>query len=525
MKKLLFISLAATLVFVACKKLDDPGEAPRLFRPVIKDALESNGNWIRASWQAVAGAASYTAELSQDSFKTVVRSLVVDTNSVFFENLKWEAIYQIQVKANATDTSKNSRFASLGEIKTARFPTILNIPSLSEVNDNSVKVSWATEGAVVTNIEILLASDSSVVTTATLNGTDVSNGYKLVSGLNSSTDYIIFLYSGTTIRGWANFTTKAPLVGALIDLRGITGNPLILKDTIPDVASGSIIILKRGEQYDITSTINLDKTLSFVAGDDLLNPDRPVIYMPSNFNVTSGSVIDSIVFNDVILRGSSYSSKYVFNINTACTIGKVRFENCLAEIFRGVFRTQSQPAIINMFEMNNCIVDSIAGYGLLTIDVATSKADIIKVTNSTFYKMEKVITSRNNSTSVLIENCTFNEAPLGSSSAYYIDYSISGTNNVTDGITVNNCIFGIGKITSGGLITVKDVRANAATTINASNNYRTSDHLSAGNDFPGIITHTKTAAELWQNPSAGDFKIIDNTFSGRNTSGDPRWRP
>lgn len=525
MKKLLFISLAATLVFVACKKLDDLGDAPRLFRPVIKDALESNGNWIKASWQAVAGAASYTAQLSQDSFKTITRSVVVDTNSVFFENLKWEAVYQVQVKANATDTSKNSRFASLGGIKTARFPTILNIPSLSEVNDNSVKVSWANQGATVTSIRILLASDSSVVATAAVNGTDVANAYKVVAGLNSSTAYIIFLYSGTTVRGWANFTTKAPLVGSLIDLRGITGNPSILRDTIPDVVSGSIIILKRGEQYDITSTTNINKTLSFVAGDDLLNPARPVIYMPSNFNITSGSIIDSIVFNGLILRGSDYASKYVFNINTACTIGKLRFENCIAEFFRGVVRTQSQPAIINTFEVNNCIVDSIAGYGLITIDVVSSRANVIKVTNSTFYKMEKVITSRNNSTSVLIDNCTFNEAPLGSSGAYYIDYSTGGTNNVADGITVNNSIFGIGKITSGGLITVRDVRANTATTINASNNYRTSDHLSAGNDFPSIITHTKTAAELWQNPTAGDFKIIDNSFTGRNTSGDPRWRP
>ena len=190
-------------------------------------------------------------------------------------------------------------------------------------------------------------------------------------------------------------------------------------------------------------------------GTDLLNPAKPIISMPANFNITSGSLIDSIVFSDLTLRGTDYASKYVFNINTACTIGKIRFDNCWAEIFRGVVRTQSQPAIINAFEVNNCIIDSIAGYGLLTVDVATSKADVITVTNSTFYKMEKVITSRNNSTSLLIDNCTFNEAPTGSSSAYYIDYSIAGTNNVTNGITVNNCIFGIGKITTGGLLTVR----------------------------------------------------------------------
>ncbi len=522
MKKLLFISLAASLVFVACKKLDDLGDAPRLFRPVVKDALESNGNWIRGSWQAVAGAASYTAQLLQDS--VVIQSLVVDTNAVFFENLKWEAIYQVQVKANATDTSKNSRYASLGEIKTARFPTILNIPSQSEVNDNSVKVSWANQGATVTGIEILLASDSSVVTTAVVNGTDVANAYKVVSGLNSFTEYIIFLYSGTTVRGWANFRTKEPLVGSLIDLRGFVGVPTILMDTIPDVPSGSIIILKRGERYNISTTTNLNKTLTFIAGDDLLNPAKPLIYFTSNFNITSGSNIDSIVFNGLELRSDNFGSRYVFNINTACNIGKLKFENCNARVFRGVVRTQSQPVIIGTLEMNNCIADSIRDYGVFNIDVATSRADAIIMTNTTVFNAQKIITSRNNSVSVLVENCTFDQAPLGGGANYYIDYNTGASNTVTNGITVNNCIFGTGWGNNGNF-NVRDVRTNAATNINTSNNYRTSDHISAGNDFPSIITHTKTAAELWQNPLAGDFTIIDNTFSGRNTSGALRWRP
>lgn len=525
MKKLLFISLAVTLVFIACKKIDDPGEAPRLFRPVIKDALESNGNWIKASWQAVSGSASYTAEISVDSFNTVAASVTIDTNVHLFENLYWEKLYQVRVKANAADTAKNSKFADLGAIKTARFPTILNIPKSNEVLDNAVKVSWTTGGAPVTEVKILLAADSSVAKTVTLTPTDVTNSYKVVSGLSASTSYIIFLYSGTTIRGWANFKTNASETGNLIDLRELPGIPSLLMDTISDVASGSIILLKRGQQYNISTGINLNKSITIKAGGDLMNPAKPIIYMPSNFNIVSGSIIDSLVFNDVVLRGSDYASKYVFNINVACTIGKIRFENCLAEMFRGVVRTQQQPAIIGTFEVNKCIVDSIAGYGLLTIDIATSKADIIKVTNSTFYKMEKVITSKNNSTSVLIENCTFNESPLGSSSAYYIDYSTSGTNNVTDGITVNNCIFGVGKITSTGLVTVRDVRANAATIINTSNNFRTSDHLSAGNDFPSITTLSLSSTQLWQDPATGNFKIISTSFTGKDNSGDPQWRP
>nr|WP_294906764.1 DUF5123 domain-containing protein [uncultured Lacibacter sp.] len=524
MKKLLFISLAVTLVVLACKKIDDPGEAPRLFRPAIKDALESNGNWIKASWQAVSGSASYTAEISTDSFKTVAATVKVDTNVHLFENLYWEKVYQVRVRANAADTAKNSKFASLGEIKTARFPTILNVPELSDVNDNSVKVSWTNSGAAVTEVKILKASDSSVVKTAALTAQDITNAYKIVSGLSGATPYIIFLYSGTTVRGWANFTTKAPLTGDLIDLRGITGVPTVLMDTIPDVASGSIIILKRGERYNISTTVNLNKTLTFIAGDDLLNPTKPLIYFTSNFNVTSGSNIDSITFNGLHLQSDNFTSRYVFNINTACNIGKIKFENCNARVFRGVVRTQSQPAIIGTLEMNNCIADSIRDYGIFNIDVATSRADNIKMTNTTVYNAQKVISSRNNSVSVLVENCTFNQAPNGGGGAYYIDYSTSGTNNVTDGITVNNCIFGIGWDNAGNL-TVRDVRANAATIVNSSNNYRTSDHLSAGNDLPNLTVLAISAAQLWENPVAGNFKIINNSFTGRNTSGDPRWRP
>jgi len=524
MKKIFLGVMVITLVMTACTKKDNLGEAPRLFRPVVKDQLESNGNWIKASWQAVKGAASYTLQVSRDTFKTIAASVTVDTNVYTVQNLLWEKLYQVQVQANATDPAKNSGISSLGAIKTARFPTILNVPTLSEINDNSVKVSWTTGGAAVTSIKILRASDSAVVTTVTLTPTDVTNQYKIVSGLNGLTNYIIFLYSGTTVRGWADFKTKAPFAGNLVDLRGITGRPSVLQDTIPLISSGSVIILKRGETYNMTTSLSLDKSLTFIGGTDLLEPQQPLIYMPANFNIVSGSAIDSIVFIDVTLRGSDYASKYVFNINQACSIGKIRFESCLMEIFRGVTRAQSQPVLIGSFEVENCLVDSISNYGVLNMDVSSSKVDKVSFKNSTFYKAEKVITSSKptqGSISVLIDNCTFNEAPLGNSSNYLIDY---GSFTVSSGITVNNCIFGIGK-NSSGAYTVRDVRTNAATTINASNNFRTSDHLSAGNDLPGIITYTRPSNELWQDPYGGNFKIIDNTFPGRNNSGDPRWRP
>jgi len=157
---------------------------------------------------------------------------------------------------------------------------------------------------------------------------------------------------------------------------------------------------------------------------------------------------------------------------------------------------------------------------VLNVNTASCKINNISIVNSTIYKVEGVIASSQSSSSVLISDCTFNEAPLGNSKNHYIDYN---ANAVTDGITVNNCIFGIGK-SSGGAITVKDVRAAAGTVIGTANNYRTSDHLSAGNDFPYIATYTRPITELWQDAAHGNFKIADNGFPGRNSTGDPRWR-
>jgi hypothetical protein len=523
--KMIRSALAACLVvmtFVACKK-DKTFEQVRLFRPVVKDALESNGNWIRASWQPIKDAKSYTVQLSRDTFRTIAKSVDLDTTVYLFENLEWNKMYQVQVRANAADSNFNSKMSNLGSIKTPLFPTILNTPGVSDVSENAVRVSWTTGGAAVTSVKILKASDSSEVTSVTLTPADVTAQFKIISGLAPSTGYIIFLYSGTSVRGWADFATKAPLAGNLIDLRGITGRPSVLADTIPIVPSGSIIILKRGETYNIAAAVNINKSLTFLSGTDLSVTGQAIISLPANFNITSGSIIDSIVFNDVTLRGTDYTSKYVFNINTACTIGKMNFISCKAEIFRGMVRLQSQPAIINNFLVDNCIIDSISNYGVINVDVATAKADNIIFRNSTIYKAEKVITSRNNSTSVLVENCTFNEAPWGGGNNYYIDYSTSPTNNVTNGITIANCIFGVGKINNSN-VSIRGIRANAATTINGSNNYRTSDQVSLGNDIPSIITYTKTAAQLFMDPANGNFRIIDTSFPGRSNSGDPRWR-
>jgi hypothetical protein len=526
MRKIIFALSITVLTLAACKKTEELQGPNRLFRPVLKEDLKSDGNWIEASWEPIKGATSYTVQLSKDSFRTVVASATVDTSYYVFDNLKWEQLYQVQVRANAQDTAQNSKFSDLGSIKTPRFPSILNVPGISDVSDNAVRVSWTNSGATVTEVKILKASDSSVVKDVTLSSTDVTNGYRIVSGLKALTDYIVFLYSGSSVRGWANFTTTAAIAGNIIDLRDITGIPSILADTLPDIPSGSIVLLKRGESYTVNGA-NLDKSVTILSGTDLMVPDQAIINLTSNFDIATGSTIDSLVFKDVKLLPNDYANKYVFNISQDCNIGKLKFEACRAEIMRGLVRIKGGTVTIDNFEINNCIIDSVAGYGIINVDVTSAKVNNILIQNSTIYKAEKFITSKNNSNSVLVENCTLNEVPYGGN--FLIDYSakinnVTTTFDVTSPIGIKNIIIGIGKDKAGNR-TGKVYQVGPNTSFDVSGTYATSDRLISGTDLPSIISYTKPSTELWKDPANGDFTIIDSGFPGKSSAGDPRWQP
>lgn len=516
--------VASVFMFTACiKDKQAEGGAPdRLFRPTIKGSLSAEGNYIVAAWEKVANAVSYTVRLSKDTFKTVDRSITLDTSAVLINDLLWDKLYQVQVRANAADTTKSSKFGNLGAIKTPKFPSILQAFNPNgDATDEAINVKWTTSGAPVTSIKVLRL-DSSLVKDVVLTPADVINQYKIITGLASSTSFIVELFSGTTLRGYDTYITKAPLTGTIVDLRGIEGRPSVLSDTLATIPSGSIVLLKRGQTYNISSAVSLNKSVVIRSGDDLSVSTQANIFFTSNFNFTAGAVIDSIEFNDVYMRSDNYGSRYVFNTTASATVGKIKFMNSKIEIFRGIVRLQSGTTTVSNFIVNNCVLDSLSNYGVLTVDNTTVKADNISITNSTIYKAERFITSSKQTTgssSVTVSNCTFNETLTGSN--ILIDY---GSFNVTSGINVSNCIFGTVK--AGGT-TQRDVRANAATTINAPNTYRTSDYVSAGvaNDLPGVTTYPKSSTQLWQDPVNGNFKIIDNTFPGRTNTGDPRWRP
>ncbi len=505
----------------SCKKSEELEEAPRLFRPVIKGALLAPSNYIEASWQQMTGVQGYIAQISRDTFKTIDRSVQIDSNKIVFEELLWEQSYQIQIIAVAADTTKNSKPSFLGEIKTPRFPTIVVDPVLADVGAKSILFKWRNEGQAVTTVKVVTVGNNTVVQTLNLSATDISNAYLLVAGLLPETAYKIELYSGAKFRGANNYTTKAVPSGVVIDLTAITDRPTVLSDTILKVPSGATIILRRGMEYSMAS-INLNKPLTIMSGENQLNPSQAIIFFNtgSNFNFAANASIDYINFNDVVIRTSDAAGKYVFNPNSAGNIGAITFESCRLENMRGVARFRGALTINNL-TFNNCLIDSIGGYGILTVDDANTKVKNITISNSTVSRADVMLSSKSAAESININNSTFYRAPAtGKYMVNYKDVEITM-------MDFSNNILGPGK---GNTSTPPVVSINgylkSGGTVNGSNNFTTSDFVwsNADTQFPGTTAYSKTAGDIFTSPATGNFSIKDGGFTGRDSAGDPRWR-
>ncbi|RZK68735.1 MAG: DUF4957 domain-containing protein, partial [Pedobacter sp.] len=332
-----FILLALTGV-IACKRDESLGNAPRLFRPTIKGEILTDSNTVKVSWQKIKEASNYTLQLSRDTFKTIDVSIDLDSNATIVEDLKWHQLYQIQIRANAPDSAKNSKFGYLGATKTPRFPTILLPATINDVTEASAIVRWTASGNPVTELRVLSGPAGTLIQTVSLTDTDRSNQYKVIAGLTPATSYYVELYSGSALRGYNTYVTKAPFSGEIIDLRGISNRPSVLQDTLAFATSGSTIIVKKGFVYTINQNVNFSKTVTIMSGDDLLIQEPAQILLTGNLNFQAGASIDSISFVNVHLKGVDPTGSYIFNPNTNANISKLKFSNCKIEQVRGGIR-------------------------------------------------------------------------------------------------------------------------------------------------------------------------------------------
>lgn len=542
-KIVLFLCLSVIL-FNACQADEQVFEKTRLFRPVLSENLTAEGNVIIVNMGKLKAAIGYTLEVSRDTFKTIDYTVKTDTNYVKIneeligEGLFWNTLYQIRATAHADDPQYDSKISDLGNVQTERFPTILNIPATYDVTDIAARVTWTVAGDAVTSMKVFAGDDLKLKTPlfpeTVVTANEQLAGESFVYGLLPDTKYQIAIYSGTTLRGWVDYTTRVadidPNGPGVIDIRADT-SPSAIDNALAIAPEGATILVKRGMTYDMPSyAFNKSVTIRAAYG---FGEKKAKLYKDGNMFIAPNTNINHIRFIDLEIRGKNYAANYVFNPNQNNTIiNELTFDNCKIGTVRGIVRLRGTNTSINTYEIKNSVVDSIgatsANYGLLTCDTnpgtpATANVKNIKLTNSTFNKIPLLIASRNNSESIQIEGCTFANV-----TTYFRYNGGTGNNNVTNGISIKNSIFGHAWDETGAATTWTSTGINgglASTSFDVGNCYTTSD-ITWSNEIPNLTpkTYSKGQNDLWVDPQTNNFNFKDKSFVGRITAGDPRWR-
>ncbi|MCB0647685.1 MAG: DUF4957 domain-containing protein [Saprospiraceae bacterium] len=538
-----FALVAGIAILSGCEKEEQIYEKTRLFRPVLNEDLTAEGNVIIVNLANIREAESYTIEVSQDEFATVEYSVTVDTNYVLLnsavlgDDLLYNTLYQVRAMANASNAEFDSKLADLGSVRTQRFPSIQLLPRAYDVTDTKARVRWVPSGAAISGVKIFTKEDvklKSPLASYPVNSEENEAGEVIIDGLTPSTSYQVAIYSGSTLRGWVDYTTLVAGIdpnGANVVNLSDSDDPDALKNVIDGAADGAVFLLKKGVRYNVP-TSELSKSITIVGAYGLIE-ERASLFTTSDWKIAKGSQIDHVVFQDLIFIGEDPGGDYVFNPSHSgdkTVIKDLKFLNCEVTSLRGILRIRSD-CFVNNFTIDNSIVHNLGNYGVFTTDTdgdGKASIDNVSFTNSTFYQMTIFVTSRQNIQSFVIDACTFNDFTQAGQQTFRFRGG-DGRNNVVNGLTISNSIFGHGwdVAMSGDKAVAFNREGLKNTSLSITNTWATADFaVVEGTGMAGFppATYNKDASSLWQLPADGIFNFKDAGFAGKFDSGDPRWR-
>lgn len=541
-KKLILFSAVISLVLAGCKDEEFLPGADRLFRPIINTSTVSM-TWIRVEWDRYKGAKSYELEVSVDTFKTILRSNRTDSTQYTFTNLDFDTKYQIRLRAvgdsiiASGDTIRSMYFVT--NLSTIDYPTQLITPTSSDVIDKSIRVKWHVTPFVYSRIDVMVNKDS-VYKTVELTDVDNQAGEIIIPGLQPETSYIVKIFSGDDYKGKKTFKTAASQVfeGDVVDLRDYSdeqAKTLLTQAYIDSIGAahpaGLNLILSGGTNYTVPTLI-LPVSMNIVTG--LSFKGKAVMEVNGGFAVKASTEVPTMRFEKIFFTqgnvagklktDGNYGGTYLINMNQASgNIGTLTLENCDVKYKRGAIRMQTTAAIQKL-NINNCIFDSIGGYGIVNNGNDASYIGDIVVSNSTFAHADKLFTCGKllGINSIAISNITTCFAPAAS--VYFLDYN---TNAVPGGVSISNSVFGPGIAGAA----VNGMRFSTATPPNASvtNCFKTSDltwainatTLAPNAPINDFIDLGAASTAIFGDVTKSNYKVSDSKLI--NKVGDPRW--
>ena len=562
--KTMLLLLAATAgmgTFVSCSDDDDLAKADALFRPIITDdniemGLDDNlVPYMNVKWDNYTDANQYTVSVEPVDASVAPKTITTSELSCHFDGLEYDKEYFVNISAANTTTGLSSKAYSLTAI-TPDYPTSLSTIQTTDIIDIAARVRW-TPGVYYDRLRVL-DDDGEVVTEVALTEEDNAAAQKVVYGLSPKTSYRVEAYAGDSYKGKKRFTTAASenFSGEVIDLRGLdedkawkwfsTGSGSAYANTLDSLIKTEYqdkditVVLEGGTRYRI-STIELPATagtITFVTGLSLAGEAQ--MGVEGNFRVAGSSNVNGIVFNKIAFTDtdskprtdSHYGATYIFNLNqTDGNIGTLKFQDCSIKYKRGICRIQTGATIENVI-IDNCVIDSISGYGITNADNAKADIQNIKITNTTVSNAEKICvgTKGLQPNSLVVENCTF--VYTVADAKPFFDFKSGNWSTFKDKFIFKNCLIGMAGRNKEELATTGISGWSGDLQPECSDIYYTSDLLwqpvseedpSPRAAFPGTMLSTNTA-QTFQDAASSNFKVITNELGGTKPKpGDPRW--
>lgn len=564
MKKIIkSISLLAALTLglgtlSSCSDDEDTTTLSRLFRPIlssdnIKTGLDAqNVPYIQVKWDNYATADKYQLVLvptnGQDSI--VAQS---DTSVYTFSNLDYDLEYNLKIKALNTTQGIESAYYTTS-VTTTDYPTLLKSISTADVIDTQVRVSWDRKDGttVYDSLRIYTVEPDSLVGSFAVKASDLEAGNKIIRGLKSKTTYRVEAFNEGLYLGKKVFKTVAPenFTGTVIDLRGLDedtsykyfstssssayANTIdsLIQTTYPD--QDITFVLQGGVSYRLPNLAlpSTTGTIRFVTGLSLSG--LATFDVTGNFDTAAGAAIGGIAFDKINISGAqpnegdgNFGGKYLFNFSqNDSKVGTISITNSNIKWKRGVCRVKAGTQIEH-FIIDNCLIDSIGGYGVINADNGKAVIRNAHVTNSTLSNCQVLFAGTKGiaPNSLVIENVTF--YLCGASNKSITDFKGKAP---AEGITLRNCLFGPGYGATPADRTLSGWTGDVVPTMQEGL-YFTSDvvwRLGADGITPSaqLLGTTLSGASdaVFRNPSANDYTNISTELGGdKPKPGDPRW--
>jgi hypothetical protein len=525
------IAVFSLSVFNSCKDESDL-ELPYIFRP-INFQVEVNKTEATFSWAAVDSAVSYTLQVGNDStdFSTLVLDTTI-TDLTYVQEFAGKTKFFARVRANASDTTKNSKFNVVSFTTKAEN---LFTDYTSDMSDwQTIDLKW-TPGSKVTHIVLstIVNADTTEISTISIPQDSVATGHLVVSDM-ANAKYFVSLYNGNILRG----TVKVTVEGTTY-----VSEAGDIKSTISAASDGDVIVLAPGKVFTIgTATVLLNKNIKIKGGS---NTKYSVICMSSGassgsamFGFEASSSFSYIKFENVDFSGYTENNTsgtmvaYLINNGTTASVGQLSFYNCNLHDFGNTSMRlkDGKGQQVDSLIYNNCKIYNIgfAGtYSVVNVNKATDVINNISFKNSTIYNFKNsfILYQLAPFTTISVVNCNIYKGMQDASSTRFL-VDCSGSTSTAATITLSNSILGLCGTTYGA--GVRTGSTNNVLTVTSS--YYTSDYndqtLVGGVSYSIVNllkSYSGTSANLWTDPANGDFTLKDSSFAGNGVVGDLRW--